>query len=31
MAKGCNQKEGEDYYDTYSPITQLAIIQVFVF
>ena len=28
MAKGYTQKEGEDFFDTYSPITRIATIRV---
>jgi hypothetical protein len=30
VAKGFTQKEGEDFFDTYSPVTRLTIIRVFV-
>jgi hypothetical protein len=30
VAKGFTQKEGEDFFDTYSPVTRLTTIRVFV-
>ena len=31
VAKGYTQKEGEDYFDTYSPVARLTIIRVLIF
>jgi hypothetical protein len=28
MAKGYTQKEGEDFFDTYSPVARLTIVRV---
>jgi hypothetical protein len=30
MAKGFTQKKGEDYFDTYSPVTRLITIRVLI-
>ena len=30
MAKGYTQKEGEDYFDTYSPVARLTTIRVLI-
>ena len=30
MAKGYTQKEGVDYFDTYSPVTRLTTIRILI-